>query len=562
MDSQNKRRRTNSSDISIPPDIAAGYATASVKRSTGCPFSHPDYRASRKDGPTKCTWYPGTLEKSPHEHIPYTPSMCDSSILGSVLDHIGNTPLVRLTRIPSKEGLRCEIVAKCEFFNAGGSVKDRIGKRMVEDAEKSGRIKPGDTLIEPTSGNTGIGLALAAAVKGYRMIITLPEKMSKEKVDVLKALGAEIIRTPTEAAYDSPDSHIGVAKRLNQEIPNSHILDQYANPSNPLAHYDGTAEEILCQCDGKIDMMVMSAGTGGTLTGVARKLKEKVPDVMIVGVDPVGSILAEPDPLNDKNRLQSYKVEGIGYDFIPTVLDRELVDFWVKTDDRESFLMSRRLIREEGLLCGGSSGSVMAAAIKAASVLKEGQRCVVLLPDSVRNYMTKFLADEWMYEFGFVSNNDIQDRPQFQTWWSSSRVSDLNLQTPLTILPTVTCKEAIDILSREGFDMVPVVSEDNKCLGVVTEGNLTAQIISRRVQPEDECSRAMYTQFKKVSMSTQLSELATVFDRDHYALVVTEQRCFAGGATQVVRSVVAGVVTRIDLLNFITRADSQHTKEK
>ncbi len=243
-------------------------------------------------------------------------------------------------------------MAKCEYFNAGGSVKDRIGKRMVEDAEKSGRIKKGDTLIEPTSGNTGIGLALAAAVKGYKMIITLPEKMSQEKVDVLKALGAQIIRTPTEAAWDSPESHIGVAKKLHKEIPNSHILDQYSNPSNPLAHYDGTAEEIIQQCDGNVDMVVITAGTGGTLTGIARKIKEKAPQCKVIAVDPDGSILALPESLN--GAIHSYKVEGIGYDFIPTVLDRssELVDKWYKSFDKESFVMARRLIKEEGLLCG------------------------------------------------------------------------------------------------------------------------------------------------------------------------------------------------------------------
>jgi len=321
-------------------------------------------------------------------------------ILDNILDHIGNTPVVRINRIGKSHNLKCELLAKCEFFNAGGSVKDRIGKRMIEDAEKSGRIKPGDTLIEPTSGNTGIGLALAAAIKGYRMIITLPQKMSQEKVDILKALGAEIIRTPTEAAWDSPESHIGVAKKLNKEIPNSHILDQYSNPSNPLAHYDSTAEEILYQCDNKLDMVVLTAGTGGTVTGIARKLKEKLPKLIIVGVDPKGSILAEPAELNDD--ISSYKVEGIGYDFIPIVLDRSLVDKWYKTEDKESFQMARRLIKEEGLLCGGSSGSAMVAAIKAAKELKAGQRCLVLLPDSVRNYMTKFLNDNWMKENGFV----------------------------------------------------------------------------------------------------------------------------------------------------------------
>jgi cystathionine beta-synthase len=352
----------------------------------------------RKDGPTKCTWdLNNPSQKSPHT---VQKNVRNDKILNTILENIGNTPVVRINKIGKSHGLKCELLAKCEYFNAGGSVKDRIGKRMIEDAEKSGRIKPGDTLIEPTSGNTGIGLALAAAIKGYRMIITLPQKMSQEKVDVLKGLGAEIIRTPTEAAWDSPESHIGVAKKLNKEIPNSHILDQYSNVSNPLAHYDGTAEEILYQCDNKLDMVVITAGTGGTVTGIARKLKEKLPKLIIVGVDPKGSILAEPPELNSE--ISSYKVEGIGYDFIPVVLDRSVVDKWYKTEDKESFQMARRLIKEEGLLCGGSSGSAMVAALKAAKELKAGQRCLVILPDSVRNYMSKFLNDNWMKENGFT----------------------------------------------------------------------------------------------------------------------------------------------------------------
>ena len=314
----------------------------------------------------------------------------------SILDAIGQTPMVRLRNIGRETG--CELLAKCEFLNAGGSVKDRIGKRMVEEAQEKGRIQPGDTLIEPTSGNTGIGMALAAAVYGYRMVITMPEKMSREKQVVLEALGAEIIRTPTEAAWDAPESHIGVAKQLKGILPNAHILDQYGNPDNPLAHYHGTGQEILDQTDGKLDVCVLTAGTGGTITGVARKLKENVKNVRIVGVDPVGSILAGPGPIG------TYKVEGIGYDFIPDVLDRSLVDEWVKTEDRESFLMARRLIRQEGMLCGGSSGSAVWAAKKVAERLGPGKRIVVLLPDSVRNYMTKFLDDRWMKENGFTES--------------------------------------------------------------------------------------------------------------------------------------------------------------
>ena len=311
----------------------------------------------------------------------------------NILTTIGNTPVVRMNQIGNE--LDCELFSKCEFLNPGGSIKDRIGWKMVEDAEQSGRIKPGDTLIEPTSGNTGQGIALAAAVKGYECIITLPEKMSKEKQIALEALGAKIIRTPTEASFDSPESHIGVAKKLQKEIPNSHILDQYENPSNPEAHYDGTAQEILDVFGKDLHMVVMGVGTGGTITGVAKRLKEEIPDIVIVGADPVGSILG------GGTEVEPYLVEGIGYDFFPDVLDNDLVDEYVKTEDEESFIMARRLIKEEGFLCGGSCGSAMVAALKSAKHLDKDKRCLVILPDSIRNYMTKFPNDQWMKDQGF-----------------------------------------------------------------------------------------------------------------------------------------------------------------
>ena len=311
----------------------------------------------------------------------------------NILSTIGNTPVVKINKIA--KNLDCNVFAKCEFFNPAGSVKDRIGWNMVKEAELSGRIKPGDTLIEPTSGNTGQGIALAAAVKGYKCIITMPEKMSKEKQIAIEALGAEIIRTPTEAKSSDPESHISVAKKLNKELENSHILDQYSNPSNPEAHYYGTAEEIIKDFNNDLDMVVISVGTGGTITGIAKRLKEEMPAIKIVGADPEGSILGGGE------KVSSYLVEGIGYDFIPDVLDNSLIDEYIKTKDEESFIMARRLIKEEGLLCGGSCGATMVAALKAASNLKNGQNCLVILADGIRNYMTKFPNDSWMKENGF-----------------------------------------------------------------------------------------------------------------------------------------------------------------
>ncbi|KAG2236722.1 hypothetical protein INT48_000720 [Thamnidium elegans] len=471
-------------------------------------------------------------------------------ISDTILDNIGRTPLVRCSKIAKEEGLKCELckLAKCEYFNAGGSVKDRIAARMVDEAEKAGTITPGvSTIIEPTSGNTGIGLALAAAVKGYRVIITLPEKMSQEKVDVLKALGAEIIRTPTEAAWDAPESHIGVARKLRDEIPNAVILDQYTNPYNPVAHYDTTAEELLEQCDGKIDMLVAGAGTGGTISGIAQKLKERCPNIKIVGVDPIGSILAVPETLNVEG--PSYQVEGIGYDFIPDVLKRDLVDVWVKSEDKPSFLMSRRLIRQEGILCGGSSGTAMYAAVQAAKELKEGQRCVVILPDSVRNYMTKFLNDDWMRERGFT--DDQFEETSFETKakkdFAGATVRDLKLSDAVTIDGETTCKEAIDLMEKNAFDQLPVTAGPHRRLrGLVTMGNILSRMASGRAKADTQVSEVMFhftkgsNKFEEITEDTPLDQLTRFFETNSSALVTDSQK-------------VKHVITKVDLLSYLVK---------
>ncbi len=441
----------------------------------------------------------------------------------NILEAIGRTPLVKINRIGAH--LPCNLYAKCEFFNPGGSVKDRIGYRMVSDAEKSGRIKPGDTLIEPTSGNTGIGLALAGAVKGYRVIITMPEKMSREKQIVLEALGAEIIRTPNEVPSDSPDSHIGVAKRLQKQLPNAHILDQYANPSNPQVHYETTALEILEDLNGKVDMVVMGAGTGGTMTGVARRIKEKCPEVVIVGVDPIGSILGGGE------LGASYKVEGIGYDFIPDVLDQKLVNFWVKTNDSISFQIARRMIREEGILCGGSAGSAMAGALSAAKKLKAGQNCVVILADGVRNYMTKFVDDKWMRENHFVGGFEFKG-------FVADLLQNIPKQPILVLTKEDPIAKAVTLMRDHGISQIPI-TQNGVLIGLLTENDLLEKMSNwesfKKITVKDYMNYAVPT----VEMETPLSTLHEILTNTGRAVVVDHKKC------------PTHILTKIDLLNWM-----------
>ncbi|KAK3681585.1 tryptophan synthase beta subunit-like PLP-dependent enzyme [Podospora appendiculata] len=505
----------------------------------------------------------------------------------SATELIGNTPLVRLNKIPQSLGIECEVYAKVELFNAGGSVKDRIALRMVEEAEKSGRIKPGDTLIEPTSGNTGIGLALVGAIKGYKTIITLPEKMSAEKVSVLRALGATIIRTPTQAAWDSPESHIGVARRLVKEIPNAHILDQYTNENNPLAHEFGTAEEIWEQTDGKITAIVAGAGTGGTITGLANGLRKHNKNIKVIAADPFGSILALPESLNDEKSNIPYKVEGIGYDFIPDVLDREVVDKWYKTDDRESFHLARRLIAEEGLLVGGSSGSAMAAMVRAVKDLGlgKGDVVVVILPDSIRSYLSKFADDDWL------AANDLlpaEEKPVENTEeeavkkpstrrpsdpYANATVRSLRLKPVTSVLTDSPCSDAIETMREKGFDQLPVLTPTGgKLAGLVTLGHMLSYISRGRASASSPVSEVMFDfgridevvtdprkfgsdlkdkkrKFVEITLDTPLSALSR-FLQWNSAAVVTEPTGEKDGSRPV------AVVTKVDLLTWMIKQKS------
>jgi cystathionine beta-synthase len=429
---------------------------------------------------------------------------------------------------------------------------------------------------------SGIGLALVAAVKGYKAIITLPEKMSAEKVSVLRALGATIIRTPTQAASDSPESHIGVAKRLEKEIPNAHILDQYGNPDNPLAHEHGTAEEIWQQTGGKISAVVAGAGTGGTITGLAKGLRKHNKDIKVIAADPQGSVLALPESLNTNHANDPYKVEGIGYDFVPDVLDREVVDKWYKTDDREAFQLARRLIAEEGLLVGGSSGSAMAAMVRAAKELGFGKEdnIVVIFPDSIRSYLSKFADDDWLAANKLLPTDPLESKLANGAGatpsdpYAGATISALRLKPVTSITSISTCAEAIETMRDKGFDQLPVLSPKTngspggKLVGLVTLGNLLSYISRGRATPQSPVADVMFDfrrldevvtdsremdspfsrrkrRFFEITMETPLKTLSKFFEWNSAAIVTKER-----GNEEALSKPLA-VVTKVDLLTWM-----------
>jgi cystathionine beta-synthase len=454
-------------------------------------------------------------------------------VLDSILEAVGHTPLVRLHRITA--GLKPTILAKVETLNPGGSVKDRIGLKMIDDAERRGLLRPGGTIVEPTSGNTGHALAIAAALKGYRMIFVMADKQSPEKIALLRAYGAEVVVCPTAVPRDSPESYYSVAERLSKEIPGAYQPNQYFNAMNPEAHYETTGPELWEQTEGKIDVLVGGLGTGGTMTGTGRYLKEQKPSIMLIGADPEGSLYSG-------DTIKPYKVEGIGEDFIPGTIDLELFDRIVRVSDRDSFLTARRITREEGMLVGGSAGTAMFAALEVARGMKAGTLMVVILPDTGRNNMGKIYSDEWMRQNGFLERFPMQ------------RVQDVVISPHREIpeLITVSSKEtvgrAIDLLQEYGISQMPVTDDGaapKKLVGSIQERTLLDRVYRDPGLIETTVGAAMDGPFPTIRAGAHVDEAFNALLGGATALVVMDP------AEKPV-----GIITRVDLLEFMahTRA--------
>jgi cystathionine beta-synthase len=454
--------------------------------------------------------------------------------LDSVLDTIGWTPLIRLTRIT--RGIRTPVYAKAEFFNPGGSVKDRIGMPIIEAAEREGRLKPGGTIVEGTSGNTGVGLAIAAALKGYKCIFTMPDKMSQEKVRLLKAFGAEVIVTPTAVPPDHPDNYVMVAKRIAAETPNAILANQFYNPANPQAHYETTGPELWEQTGGRITHFVSAAGTGGTITGVGRYLKERNPDIQIISGDPVGSILAEHWRSKGTRTSEGvpYKVEGIGQDKIPGTLDMSVIDDYVTVSDRDAFAMARRLTREEGLFVGGSSGLIAHVALQVARRIDDPDAFVVtFLCDTGERYLSKLYSDEWMRE------NQLLESEHTTLGQLLERKSG-DAPALVSIAPGATVRQALGLMALHDVSQLAVM-EGASCVGHVSETALSTRALEN-------------TKLLDAPLSDLMDPPLPILDHEAPFEHVTKLLAKTNPAVLVRRhGRVEGILTRSDVLHHVMR---------
>jgi cystathionine beta-synthase len=454
----------------------------------------------------------------------------------SVLELVGDTPIVRLDSIG--RNVEPQLLAKLEYVNPGGSVKDRIGLAMIEKAEAEGKLKPGGTIVEPTSGNTGVGLAIAAAKKGYRCIFVMPDKMSQEKISMLRAYGAEVVICPTAVEPDSPESYYSVSDRLAEQIPGGFKPDQYSNMSNPEAHYRTTGPEIWEQTGGDIDAIVISVGTGGTISGVGRYFKERSPEVLIVGADPEGSVYTAKD---DRD-VHPYLVEGIGKDTWPKTMDPTVVDDWVRVSDRDSFLTARRLAREEGLLVGGSGGTTVWAALELAKRFDKDAAILTMIPDSGRSYMSKFYDDNWMLEHGFAERR--APAPTISELLRSKRLEELEVPALITIAAHQKVGEAIDVMQRYSISQLPVVRDGEvqslaDVIGSLQDRDLLDRVFKNADALHEDVASAMQPPLAAIEADQTLDEVfATLTGRTNAVVVANQGK-------------PVGVLTRSDLLEYL-----------